>query len=103
MQEREIKMANLYAKKFSYADEVKNLSKAKVKVGNLGTVNAPKLLHEPGWKWSNYINPTVSGYSCQAVHVEVVISGSMTCTHNDRSEITVLEGNAYYFAPGHYG
>ena len=33
----------------------------------------------------------------------VVISGSMTCTHGDGSEITVGAGDAYCFAPGHDG
>ena len=32
-----------------------------------------------------------------------VISGSMTCTYDDGSEITVGAGDAYYFAPGHDG
>ena len=27
----------------------------------------------------------------------------MTCVHDDRSEITVGAGDAYYFAPGHNG
>ena len=58
---------------------------------------------EPGWKWSTCIKPTVGGDSCQAGHVGVVISGSMTCTHDDGSEITVGAGDAYYFAPGHDG
>ena len=58
---------------------------------------------EPGWKWSTCIKPTVGGDSCQAGHVGVVISGSMTVKHDDGSEITVGAGDAYYFAPGHDG
>ena len=38
--EREIKIANLYAKNSSNADEVKNPQKAKVEVVKLGNVNA---------------------------------------------------------------
>ena len=87
-------MANLYAKNFSDADEVKNPPKAKVEVVKLGNVNASKLVLEPGWKWSTCIKPTVGGDSCQAGHVGVVISGSMTCTHDDGSEITVGAGDA---------
>ena len=88
---------------FSNADEVKNPPKASVEVVKLGNVNASKLVLEPGWKWSTCIKPTVGGESCQAGHVGVVISGSMTCTSDDGSEITVGAGDAYYFAPGHDG
>ena len=33
----------------------------------------------------------------------VVISGNMTCTHDDGSEVTVGAGDAFYFPPGHDG
>ena len=76
---------------------------ARVEVVKLGNVNASKLVLEPGWRWSTCIKPTVGGESCQAGHIGVVISGSMTCTHDDGSEITVGAGDAYFFAPGHDG
>ena len=76
-------MANLYAKNFSDADEVKNPPKAKVEVVKLGNVNASKLVLQPGWVWSECIKPTVGGESCQAGHVGVVISGRLGCSHND--------------------
>ena len=90
-------MSNLYAKNFSDADEVKTPPKARVEVVKLNNVNASKLVLEPGWKWSTCIKPTVGGDSCQAGHVGVVISGSMTVKHDDGSEITVGAGDAYHF------
>ena len=82
---------------------MKKATKGKIEVVRLGNVNASKLVLEPGWKWSACIKPAVCGDSCQAGDVGVVISGSMTCVHDDRSEITVGAGDAYYFAPGHNG
>ena len=96
-------MSNLFAKNFSDADEVKTPPKARVEVVKLNNINAYKLVLEPGWKWSTCIKPTVGGDSCQAGHVGVVIAGSMTVKHDDGSEITVVAGDAYYFAPGHDG
>ena len=86
-------MANLYAKNFSDADEVKNPPKAKVEVVKLGNVNASKLVLQPGWVWSECIKPTVGGESCQAGHVGVVISGRLGCSHNDGSKIEVGPGD----------
>ena len=96
-------MANLYSKNFADADEVKTPPKERVEVVKLGNVNASKLALEPGWKWSTCIQPTVGGHSCQAGHVGIVISGSMTVSHDDGSVITVGPGDAYYLAPGHDG
>ena len=49
-------MANLYAKNFSDADEVKNPPKAKVEVVKLGNVNASKLVLQPGWVCQNVLS-----------------------------------------------
>ena len=61
-------MANLYAKNFSDADEVKNPPKAKVEVVKLGNVNASKLVLQPGWVCQNVLNQQLrkklSGWTC---------------------------------------
>ena len=97
-------MSNSLSKKsFSNPDLVKEPSKTHAASVNLGVATATKVVLQPGWKWSECVKPLVGGHSCQAAHVGVVISGSMTCAHDDGSEITVLQGDAYTFAPGHDG
>ena len=76
-------MANLYKKAFRDADEMKTPPKAHVSVVKLGDMNASKLVSEPGWKWSDCIQPIVGGDSCQAGHVGVIIQGKLMCKHND--------------------
>ena len=96
-------MSNLYAKSFADADETKAPPKANVFVVKLGNLNASKMVLEPGWKWSECIQPTVGGHSCQAGHIGVIIQGQLMCVHDDGTEILVKAGDAYYFAPGHDG
>ena len=61
-------MANLYKKAFRDADEMKTPPKAHVSVVKLGDMNASKLILEPGWKWSDCIQPIVGGDIGQAGH-----------------------------------
>ena len=96
-------MKNLFSKNFNNADEVKTPPKARVEIVKLGNVTASKLALEPGWKWSECIQPTVGGHSCQAGHVGVVISGRLAVSHDDGTTIEVGPGDAYYFAPAHDG
>ena len=70
-------MANLYSKNFENADEVKEPPKARVEIVKLGNVNATKLVVQPGWVWSECIQPIVGGHSCQAGHIGVVIAGRL--------------------------
>jgi hypothetical protein len=96
-------MSNMYKKSFDDADEVKTPPKAHVSVVKLGTMNASKMVLEPGWKWSDCIKPLVGGDSCQAGHIGVIIQGKLMCVHDDGTEILAEAGDAYYFAPGHDG
>ena len=91
----------LYAKSFNKPDEIERGPKTSTSIVKLKNATALKLVHEPGWKWSEDIKPVVGGHSCQAEHVGVVISGQLKCIHEDGSEIAVKPGDAYYFAPGH--
>jgi hypothetical protein len=96
-------MSNMYKKSFNDADEVKTPPKAHVSVVKLGTMNASKMLLEPGWKWSDCIKPLVGGDSCRAGHIGVITQGKLMCVHDDGTETLVEAGDAYYFAPSHDG
>ena len=96
-------MANLYAKNFSNADEVKNPPKAKVEVVKLGNVNASKLVLEPGWKWSNDVKPHVGTESCQTKHLGYIAQGTVCVKMDDGTEASYSAGQAYSIDAGHDG
>ena len=96
-------MSTLIKGSFESPDLVKTPDKTHAATVEIGPFNATKLILEPGWKWSDCVKPHVGGESCQAMHVGIVVQGSMTCIHNDGNEISVQEGDAYTFAPGHDG
>ena len=94
-------MTSVEAKDFStQADEVMTPNNARVEMVNVGGQRIMKLTAEPGWKWSNDIKPMV-GQCCQAKHIGVIVEGSVTCRHDDGSEITYSSGSAYAIEPGH--
>ena len=86
-------MANLSKKSFAEPDELKTPPKTNAVVVKLGNVTASKLILEPGWKWSECVQPAVGGHSCQAGHVGVIIQGTLKCVHDDGSEIEVSAGD----------
>lgn len=93
---------NLEAKNFTtQADEVSTPTNARVETVNVLGQRVMKLTVQPGWKWSQDIKPVVGTESCQAKHIGVIVEGTITCRHNDGSEITYSEGDAYAIEPGH--
>lgn len=93
---------NLEAKNFTtQADEVSTPTNARVETVNVLGQRVMKLTVQPGQKWSQDIKPVVGTESCQAKHIGVIVEGTITCRHNDGSEITYSEGDEYAIEPGH--
>ena len=71
-------MQTLFSKNFNDADEVKNPPKAKVEVVKLGNVNASKLVLQPGWVWSECINPPLVAIAAKlGISVLLFLDGSV--------------------------
>ena len=88
-------------KNFSSADEAKDMPNARMEAVNVLNQRVMKLTLSPDWKWSKDIKPLVGTESCQAKHLGVIVEGTITCRHDDGSEITYTAGDAYSIEPGH--
>jgi len=94
-------MTNLMSHSFDDADERRTPPKATVEVLTLGSVNVARLTLEPGWRWSECIQPIVGTDSCQVRHVGTAIAGRLHLRHTDGSDIEVVAGDGYVIEPGH--
>lgn len=57
--------------------------------------------HQPGWRWSEHIKPTVGTEWCERTHVGYVISGRERVRLRDGTEFELGPGDAYLVPPGH--
>ena len=96
-------MTGIEHKNFSNPDETRAPQKTLVEFVNLQAVKAAKLTFQPGWRWSECVQPVVGGESCQQNHIGVCVSGSMRVTHIDGTEVIIKPGDAYNIKPGHDG
>lgn len=94
-------MNSLERKNFSLADEVRNLPKTKIEVVHLGDVTLMRACFEPGWKWSECVQPTVGTKSCAVAHVNYILSGKMQVKMDDGSQKELGPGDVAVIAPGH--
>lgn len=58
-------------------------------------------IHEPGWRWSEHLGPTVGTASCQSQHIGYVISGRMRWVLDDGTQLEGGPGDAFDIPPGH--
>ena len=93
--------AGIHKIDFSSPDEVRRPDKTTVEIIAIGNVNVARMTVQPGWVWSECIAPVAGTESCQANHIGVIVSGTVTCRHNDGTEVTYSGGDAYAIQPGH--
>ena len=95
-------MPSFEAKNFSTdADEVPTPNNVRVKTVNVLGQRVMKLTVQPGWKQSTDRKPVVGKDSCKVKNVGVIGEGTITCQHNDGSEITYSAGDAYAIEQGY--
>ena len=94
-------MSNLYKKSFANPDDQKTPDKTVADVVMMGSVMASRVVIQPGWKWSECIQPIVGGQSCQAPHLGVIAQGTLHVIHDDGTELTVNAGEVFACSPGH--
>ena len=67
----------------------------------LGGVKVTRVIHEPGWRWSECVKPAIGTDSCQVGHLIHVISGRIVVRMDDGSEAEFGPGDVGSIPPGH--
>jgi EutQ-like cupin domain len=95
-------MSQLVIKKFAQPDERRPF----VAHGHLDLVqfdgsSIGMAVFEPGWRWSEDVQPLVGTKSCQVAHSCYVVSGSMEIIMDDGTRGLLTAGDVAYIPPGH--
>lgn len=96
-----VSVTKLQSKSFDNPDEVRTPAKTRVDVVHLDGFTIGRFSFEPGWRWSECIQPVVQTDQCQLSHVGVVIKGRITTKMADGTLKTIGAGEAYSIPPGH--
>lgn len=96
-----IKMPSIRKKSLSSADEVRTPPKARLETVQVHGARVGRMQLEPGWKWSESIQPIARTEFCEAVHRGYVISGRLHVAGNDGLEVELGPGDVYAIEPGH--
>lgn len=88
-------------KSLNNPDEVRTPPKTKIEVVKVGDTTVMRATFEPGWKWSECVKPIAGTDSCQAPHINYVISGRMKVVMDDGTEMEMGPGDAADIPPGH--
>jgi mannose-6-phosphate isomerase-like protein (cupin superfamily) len=86
-------------KRFEAPDEVRVLQKGRFELVRIGGMTIGRATYEPGWKWSEYVGPSVGATRCQVEHVGLVLSGRATAAFDDGTVFELRAGDLFYIPP----
>jgi class 3 adenylate cyclase len=96
-------MARLQAKSLEAPDEVRRTPYGRVDIYNLDDLVIGRMVFEPGWRWSEHVQPIAGTKLCQYHHVGVCVAGRLANRLEDGSMIEIGPGQVFDIPPGHDG
>ena len=93
-------MARLQSKRFDEPDDLVALPLVTEQVVLLGEVHIARIVHQPGWSWSEHVKPVAGTPSCQHHHRGVVLQGEEEVEDDAGARRTIRAGEASRCRPG---
>jgi hypothetical protein len=95
-------MADIEVKSFDSPDETRPFEgKGRADVVNVAGQTIGRGTFEPGWRWSENVQPIAQTDSCQVAHLGYVLSGRMKVFMDGGPEADVGPGDVFAIPRGH--
>lgn len=88
-------------KNFSKPDEVREFPKGKVELVNINGAMIGRATFQPGWIWSESVQPLVNTKSCEAPHFQYHVSGTLMVKMDDGTLLECTPGSISMLPHGH--
>ncbi len=88
-------------KSFGKPDEVREFPKGKVELITIGGASIGRATFQPGWKWSESVQPLVKTKTCEAPHYQYHLSGRLMVKMDDGTMIECKPGDVSLLPSGH--
>jgi len=88
-------------KNFSTPDEVREFPKGRIELITIGDKVVGRATLQPGWRWSESVQPLAKTKSCEAPHFQYHVAGVLHVLMDDGTELDCKPGDISVLPPGH--
>ena len=86
-------------KRFENPDEVREFTRGRFELVNIGGMTIGRATYQSGWKWSTDVGPNVGATRCNVEHLGMVVSGRATVSFDDGKLWELTPGSVFYVPP----
>ena len=94
-------MENAEVMSFGKPDEVREFPNGRLELIKIGHATVGRAVFEPGWKWSDSLQPIVKTRSCEAPHFQYHVSGVLMVVMDDGTKLECHPGDVSLLPSGH--
>jgi hypothetical protein len=88
-------------KNFNNPDEVREFPKGRLELIKVSGATVGRAIFDPGWKWSESLQPLMKTKSCEAPHFQYHVSGILKVLMDDGEELECGPGAVSLLPSGH--
>jgi hypothetical protein len=88
-------------KSFMRPDEVREFPKGRLELVYIDDTTVGRAILEPGWRWSESVQPIAKTHSCESPHFQYHVSGILRVRMDDGSEFDCHPGDVSLLGSGH--
>ncbi len=88
-------------KSFGKPDEVRDFPKGKLELIKIGNATIGRATFQPGWKWSESVQPLIKTKTCEAPHFQYHVSGELMVKMDDGTVLQCKPGDVSLLPLGH--
>ncbi len=88
-------------KRFEEPDEVREFPKGRLELVRIGGATVGRATFQPGWRWSESVQPLAGTKSCEAPHFQYHVSGTFMVRMDDGTELECGPGDVSLLPSGH--
>ena len=91
------------SRRFESPDETRSFEKGHIDLVHFGSITLGRITLEPGWRWALHVKPIAGTSSCEAGHLQYILSGRMHIVMDDGTEAEFGRDEVISIPPGHDG
>jgi class 3 adenylate cyclase len=92
-----------HVRSFDQPDEVIEVEGVTSQIVTLGGIAVARLVHQPGWRWSDRVKPLVGTEWCETHHMGINLAGRFHVRLATGEEYEMGAGEVFDIPPGHDG
>lgn len=94
-------MEKIEHRSFARPDEVRDVPRGRIELVKIGGSTVGRAVFQPGWRWSESVQPIAKTRSCEAPHFQYHVSGVLRVRPDNGPEFDCGPGDVSLIPAGH--